>query len=78
MTLMEKKLFKSGDVAPVSGNYQFKKHQSDSTQCIPRVGAYIHLRKGMKLPLHDDCQQSCIWSLMTVTEEETHPKILGM
>lgn len=75
---MEKKLFKSGDVAPVSGNYQFKGHDTPVSGCIPRVGAYLHLRKGMKLPLHDDCQQSATWSLMTVTAEEADPKILGM
>jgi hypothetical protein len=75
---MEKKLFKSGDVVPVSGNYQFKQHESQVSDCIPRIGAYLHLRKGMKLPLHDDCQQIAVWSLMTVTEEETNLKILGM
>lgn len=77
MMTMEKQLFKSGDVVPVSGNYQFKQHESQ-VACNPRVGAYLHLRKGMKLPLHDDCQQPAIWSLMTVTEEETNLKILGM
>ena len=75
---MEKRLFKSGDVAPVSGNYQFVKHDSDSVDCVPRLGAYLHLMKGMKLPLHDECEEASIWSLMTVTEEENDPKIKGM
>lgn len=75
---MEKKLFKSGDVVPVSGNYRFERHASDSKECIRRMGVYLHLMKGMKLPLHDECLQPCVYSLMTVTEEETNPKILGM
>jgi hypothetical protein len=68
--ISEKKLFKSGDVAPVSGNYRFEKHDADAPKCVPRWGAYVHLMKGMKIPLHDDCLQPSIWSLMTVTEED--------
>ena len=75
---MEKKLFKSGDIAPVSGNYQFVGHEAETSNCVPRVGAYLHLRKGMKIPLHDDCLQSSVWSLMTVTEEDEDRKIKGM
>jgi hypothetical protein len=74
----KKQLFRSGDIAPVSGNYQFAKHESDSVDCVPRLGAYVHLRKGMKLPLHDECQEPSVWSLMTVTEEDNNPKIKGM
>ncbi len=66
----EKKIFKSGDVAPVSGNYRFEKHDSVVQSCVPRLGVYVHLLKGMKVPLHDDCLQSSTWSLMTVTEED--------
>jgi hypothetical protein len=73
-----KQTFRSGDVAPVSGNYQFVKHDADSVSCVVRVGAYVHLMKGMKLPLHDECQEPSIWSLMTVTQEEHDPKIIGM
>ena len=76
--IMEKKHFRSGDVAPVSGNYQFVKHEADAPGCVPRLGAYVHLIKGMKLPLHDECQEPAIWSLMTVTEEENEPRIIGM
>ena len=76
---MEKQLFRSGDVAPVSGNFQFMKHDADdSSGCVPRLGAYVHLMKGMKLPLHDECQQPAVWSLMTITQEENEPRILGM
>lgn len=75
---MEKKMFRSGDIAPVSGNYQFSKHEKDVKSCVPRFGAYLHLMKGMKLPLHDDCQESCVYTLMTVTNEDSDPKILGM
>ena len=75
---MEKKLFRSGDVAPVSGNFQFMKHEGDSSGCVPRLGAYVHLMKGMKLPLHDECQEPAVWSLMTITQEENEPRILGM
>ena len=75
---MEKKVFQSGDVAPVSGNYQFIKHESDVPDCVPRKRAYVHLMKGMKIPLHDDCQQPSIFSLMTVTNEDRDRKILGM
>ena len=76
--IMEKKQFRSGDVAPVSGNYQFMKHEGDAGDCVPRLGAYLHLMKGMKLPLHDECQEPSIWSLMTITEEENEPRIKGM
>jgi hypothetical protein len=75
---MEKKQFRSGDIAPVSGNYQFVKHEGDAADCIPRFGAYLHLMKGMKLPLHDECQEPSVWSLMTITEEENDPRIKGM
>ncbi len=75
---MEKKLFKSGDITPVSGNYQFVRHEQQVEGCYPRVGSYLHLRKGRKLPVHDDCQQPCVWSLMTVTNEEAEPKIQGV
>jgi len=74
---MEKKIFKTGEVAPVSGNYQFLKHEKKIENCIPRYGAYLHLIKGMKLPLHDECQKPCEYSLMTVTNEESESKILG-
>lgn len=71
---MEKKIFKSGDKAPVSGNYQFVKHVQEVKDCIPRYGSYIHLIKGMKLPAHDECLQPCLWSLMTITEENFEQK----
>lgn len=67
---MEGKLYKSGDVAPVSGNYRFLRHEKEISDCFPRHGSYLHLRKGTKLPPHDDCYEPCVWSLMTVTEEE--------
>lgn len=73
---MEQKTFKSGAVAPVSGNYQFQKHDVEVKDCIPRHGAYLHLRKGMKLPVHDDCRQPCIYLLMTVTDEDNQEKIV--
>ncbi len=73
---MEKKTFHSGDKAPFSGNYQFLKHDIEPKDCIPRHGAYIHLRKGMKLPNHDDCLQPCTWLLMIVTDEENQDKIV--
>ena len=75
---MEKQTFKTGDVAPVSGNYRFSKHEKEVKDCVPRYGAYLHLMKGMKLPLHDDCQEPCIYTLMTITHEESEPKILGI
>ena len=75
---MEKKQFKSGDVVPVSGNYQFVNHEKEGSDCVPRKRAYLHLMKGMKIPLHDDCQQPAVWSLMTVTNEDQDRKILGM
>ena len=75
--MKKKELFRSGDVAPVSGNYRFEKHEKEDVSCVPRYGAYLHLMKGMKLPLHDDCQEASIFSLMTVTEEEADPNILG-
>jgi len=73
--MMEKQVFKSGDIAPVSGNYQFQKHQSEVPDCVPRYGAYLHLIKGMKLPLHDECLQPCTYTLMTVTEENLEPML---
>ena len=73
-----KDLFRSGDVAPVSGNYRFVKHENEGVECVPRLGAYLHLMKGMKLPLHDECQEPSIYSLMTITQEENDPLILGM
>lgn len=66
----EIKLFKSGDIVPVSGNYRFVRHEGEVKNCFPRYGAYLHLRKGGKLPFHEDCLQSCVYALMTVTEEE--------
>jgi hypothetical protein len=66
----EKKLFKSGDIAPVSGNYRYEKHNDEVPDCVPRYGAYVHLMKGMKIPLHDDCMKPATWWLMTVTEED--------
>lgn len=66
----ETKLFKSGDRAPVTGNYRFIRHEKEVSKCFPRYGSYLHLKKGTKLPLHDDCYEPCVWSLMTVTEEE--------
>jgi hypothetical protein len=75
---MEKNLFATGDTVPVSGNYQFLKHEKVVKNCVPRYGAYLHLMKGMKLPLHDDCQQSCVYKLITVTNEESEAKILGI
>lgn len=78
--MMEKKLFQTGDVTPVSGNYRFVRHQSEVKDCFPRYGSYLHLRKGTRLPTHDDCLQPCVWSLMTVTEEEkdVDPKTRAM
>ncbi len=73
-----KDLFRSGDVVPVSGNYQFVKHQTERAGCVPRLGAYLHLMKGMKLPLHDECQEPSIYRLMTITHEENEPRIIGM
>ena len=69
-------LFKSGDVAPVSGNYQFVKHEESVEGCIPRPRAYLHLRKGAKIPGHDECLQPSVFRLMTITSEETEPKIV--
>jgi len=74
---MEKKQFRSGEIAPFSGNYQYVKHDGDVQDCVPRKGAYVHLLKGMKIPLHDLCSERAIYSLMTVTAEETDPKITG-
>ena len=74
---MEKKQFNSGEIAPVSGNYQFVGHAGDSPDCVPRKGAYVHLLKGMKIPLHDLCSEPAIYSLMTVTAEELDSKITG-
>ncbi len=74
---MEKRKFKSGDVAPFSGNYQFVEHEQDVQDCVPRKGAYVHLLKGMKIPRHDECSEQSIYSLMTVTSEESDPKITG-
>lgn len=73
--MQEKKIFHSGDIAPVSGNYQFIKHNEEVKSCVPRYGVYVHLRKGMKLPLHDDCMRPSTFSLMTITEEEVQDKI---
>ena len=69
-------LFKTGDVAPVSGNYQFVKHEEPVEGCIPRPRAYLHLRKGTKIPGHDECLQPAVYRLMTITSEETEPKIV--
>jgi hypothetical protein len=69
------KQFKSGDIAPVSGNYRFLEHAKEVKDCVPRWGAYIHLLKGMKIPLHDDCQEPGIYGLMTVTEENLEPML---
>ena len=74
---MEKKQFRSGEIAPFSGNYQFVKHEGEVTDCVPRKGAYLHLLKGMKIPLHDLCSKPAIYSLMIVTAEESEPKIVG-
>ena len=67
---MEKQLYKSGDQAPETGNYRFQRHEREVTNCFPRYGAYLHLQKGTKLPVHDDCQEACVYSLMTITNEE--------
>lgn len=72
--MQDKKLFQSGEKAPVSGNYQFVKHDGEVSGCIPRPRAYVHLVKGMKIPLHDDCQERAIWSLMTETNEDQDPR----
>jgi len=74
---MEPKLFKTGDTVPVSGNYKFLKHEKEVKDCVPRVGAYLHLLKGMKIPLHDDCEQPAIYSQMTVTNEDGDSKIIA-
>ena len=71
---MENKLFKSGDKTPVTGNYRFVKHERDVKDCFPRYGSYLHLPKGVKLPVHDDCLEPCVWSLMTITEEDLDKK----
>ncbi len=73
--MKEKQLFKSGDIAPVSGNYRFQKHQAEVPNCVPRWGAYLHLTKGMTIPVHDECLQPSIYSLMTVTEENLEPML---
>jgi hypothetical protein len=75
---MEKREFRTNDMAPVSGNYQFVGHEIEKGDCVPRLRAYLHLMKGMKLPLHDQCQEPSIYVLTTVTEEEDEPKIQGM
>lgn len=69
-----KKLFQSGEKAPVSGNYQFVRHEREVRDCVPRARAYVHLLKGMKIPLHDDCQEPGVWSLMTETNEDRDPR----
>lgn len=71
----EKQFFKSGDIAPVSGNYRFEKHQAEVPNCVPRWGAYLHLIKGMKIPVHDECLEPCIYWLMTVTDENLEPML---
>jgi hypothetical protein len=73
--MIEKQIFKSGDIAPVSGNYRFQKHQSEVPNCVPRYGAYLHLIKGMKMPVHDECLQPCTYTLMTVTDENLEPML---
>lgn len=73
---MQGMLLRTNDEAPVSGNYQFVKHEEPVEGCIPRAGAYLHLRKGTKLPAHDECLQPAVWRLMTITSEETEPKIV--
>jgi hypothetical protein len=75
---MDKKEFRTDDIAPVSGNYQFVKHEVEKGDCVPRLRAYLHLMKGMKLPLHDQCQEPATYLLVIVTEEENDPKIQGM
>jgi len=75
--MMEKKQFHTNDIAPVSGNYQFLKHNEEKGDCVPRLRAYLHLMKGMKLPLHDQCQEPCTYVLMTITGEENDPKMKG-
>ena len=62
-------------MAPVSGNYRFMRHEKEG-DCTPRVGAYVHLRKGMKIPLHDQCLRPALYTLMTVTHEESDSKII--
>jgi hypothetical protein len=73
--MKENQIFKSGDIAPVSGNYRFQKHQSNVPNCVPRYGAYLHLIKGMKIPVHDECLQPCTYTLMTVTDENLEPML---
>jgi hypothetical protein len=73
--MKEKQLFKSGDIAPVSGNYRFQRHQAEVPNCVPRWGAYLHLMKGMTIPVHDECLEPCIYTLMTVTEENLEPML---
>jgi hypothetical protein len=73
--MKENQVFKSGEIAPVSGNYRFLKHQSEVPNCVPRYGAYLHLIKGMKIPVHDECLHPCTYTLMTVTEENLEPML---
>jgi len=75
---MEQRIFKTGDTVPISGNYQFVKHDPEVADCLPRIGSYLHLYKGMKLPAHDECSQPAVWRLMTVTDEDDDPRIRGI
>lgn len=75
---MDTKLLKSGETTPVTGNYRFIRHQADVKDCFPRHGSYLHLKKGIRLPVHDDCLEPCLWLLMTVTEDNVDAKTKAM
>jgi hypothetical protein len=56
--------FKTGENAPVSGDYEYVKH-IEPTGCVPTSAErQIPLAKGETFPPHKSCGKGVIWKLI--------------
>lgn len=53
-------LYKTGEKAPSTGNYDFVKHLDGTTRCTSEEKR-IRLEKGETFPPHKSCEKACYW-----------------
>ena len=53
-------LYKTGEKAPFTGNYDFVNHLDGTTRCTNEEQR-IPLEKGETFPPHKSCEKACYW-----------------
>ncbi|MCK4387566.1 MAG: YjzC family protein [Dehalococcoidia bacterium] len=59
--------FRTGEKAPVSGDYEYVRHIDTTTTCTPTPEErQITLSKGETFPPHRSCNKGVIWKLIRI------------